>query len=189
MITPKRITLKDIARAAGCSVSATSKVLNQVRGGAGVGADLRQRILTCAEQLGYQTNQAARSLKQGRSNAIAVLLGSQPNVTFWAQLSNSLQEAARTAGQRIYTVTSYEELLDLHSARRIDAAIYLRGAYAAQYFATLRQLPIPSVSIDVEHRDAEHAELIPNLQAATFARNKIAQATKQTRNCMVAPKL
>ena len=169
MITPKRITLKDIAKAAGCSVSATSKVLNQVRGGAGVGAELRQRILDCAEQLGYQTNQAARSLKQGRSNGIALLLGPQPQSHFWTQLSNSLQDAARTAGQQAFIITDIDELSELHKSSRIDGAVYLRGAYAPQHFKALTQTALPAISIDVELRSSFNAELIPNLKDATFA--------------------
>ncbi|NLX04805.1 MAG: LacI family transcriptional regulator [Phycisphaerae bacterium] len=65
------VTLADIARRAGVSKTAVSRVVNHSRGTAGISASKRAEILRVAQDMGYLPNAASRATRQGRFNRIA----------------------------------------------------------------------------------------------------------------------
>ena len=67
----KRITIKDVARAADCSFVAVSRVLSG-RDLNHVSLDVQKRVRDAAERLGYKPSQAARALRTGRTNTIGL---------------------------------------------------------------------------------------------------------------------
>lgn len=67
------VTLLDIARACGVSVSTVSIVLSEAPLSQNVAAKTRDRIRTMAQQLGYHPDAYARSLRRRHSQTIAVL--------------------------------------------------------------------------------------------------------------------
>jgi len=69
----KKVTSKDVAKAAGVSQATVSYVLNNVEQ-ANISAETRQRVQQAARDLSYTPNVVARSLVQGRSNNIGVVL-------------------------------------------------------------------------------------------------------------------
>jgi DNA-binding LacI/PurR family transcriptional regulator len=67
------VTLNDVARACGYSVSTVSIVLSEAPLSQNVAEKTRQQIRTMAQQLGYHPNAFARSLRSRRSQTIGVL--------------------------------------------------------------------------------------------------------------------
>lgn len=67
------VTLLDVARACGFSVSTVSIVLSEAPLSQNVAAKTREKIRTMAQQLGYHPDAFARSLRRRRSQTIAVL--------------------------------------------------------------------------------------------------------------------
>jgi DNA-binding LacI/PurR family transcriptional regulator len=67
----KRVTIDDIAQAAGVSKGAVSYALNGRRG---VSESTRRRILEIAERLGWVPSSAARALSDGRAGALGLVL-------------------------------------------------------------------------------------------------------------------
>jgi LacI family transcriptional regulator len=67
----KNITIKDVAKNAGVSITIASFALNNVKGR--VSEELRQKVLEVADKLGYIPNAAARNLRVKTSNTIAVV--------------------------------------------------------------------------------------------------------------------
>jgi DNA-binding LacI/PurR family transcriptional regulator len=67
------VTLLDVARACGFSVSTVSIVLNETPLSLNVAATTRQQIRTMAKQLGYHPDAFARSLRSRRSQTIGVV--------------------------------------------------------------------------------------------------------------------
>lgn len=66
----RTVTLTDVARLAGVSISTASKALN---GRAQVKAQTRERVLHAAEQLNFQPNALAQGLLAGRSGTVGLL--------------------------------------------------------------------------------------------------------------------
>ena len=65
-------TLSDVARRSGVSPATASRALN---GRNGVNDDVRERVLTIANAMGYRPNRAAQNLAGGRSSVIGLVLG------------------------------------------------------------------------------------------------------------------
>jgi LacI family transcriptional regulator len=89
-----KVTIKEVARAAGVSPATVSRVFNDT---VPVDAETRARVLAAAEMLRYVPNAAARSLITSRTGTIGVLL---PDLhgTFYAQAVRGLNAAARQRG-------------------------------------------------------------------------------------------
>lgn len=66
----RRITIEDVARDAGVSVSAVSKV---IRGANGVSPQMKQKVSAAVERLGYRPHAGARGMR-GQSYTIGVML-------------------------------------------------------------------------------------------------------------------
>jgi LacI family transcriptional regulator len=69
--TRQTVTIQDVARTAGVSVSTVSRVLN---GKVDVAVDTQQRILSVIEELGYTTNLAARSMRSQKKNLVGLIM-------------------------------------------------------------------------------------------------------------------
>lgn len=71
--TGRRVTLRDVADAAGVSVSTVSYVLND-RAGTRISDETRDRVKRAANDLGYEVNSLARAVRTGRSALIQLSL-------------------------------------------------------------------------------------------------------------------
>lgn len=100
-----RVTIVDVARAAGISVSSASVAL---RGEAGVSAGTRAHVLRTAQRLGYQPNERARRLRQQRSCLLGVTFALDQ--TFHTDLVEWLYRAVDG--------TSYDLVLSATTAER-----------------------------------------------------------------------
>ena len=107
-----RVTLADVARAAGVSPITVSRAL---RGERAVDPVLIARVQAAAQALGYVPDPAARALASQRSSHVAVLVPMLSNALF-VDLLDAVQRSLRPAGyQTLMGVTHYnadeEELL------------------------------------------------------------------------------
>jgi DNA-binding LacI/PurR family transcriptional regulator len=87
-------TLRDVAAAAGVSIRTVSNVVN---GYAAVSDEKRQRVQAALDELGYRPNLVARSLKQGRSNLVALVLPELDN-PYFAELTRAIVEEGNARG-------------------------------------------------------------------------------------------
>ncbi|NLK74748.1 MAG: LacI family transcriptional regulator [Clostridiales bacterium] len=79
----KNITLKDIAKEAGTSVTTVYRVLNNKEG---VGDELRQKILKISKELGYTLNYAASSLSKKATNIVVFFPKKDETSRFYTNL-------------------------------------------------------------------------------------------------------
>jgi DNA-binding LacI/PurR family transcriptional regulator len=84
-------TLRDVAKRANVSIRTVSNVVN---GYAPVSAELRARVQTVLDELGYRPNLIARNLKQGRTGMIALVVP-ELDVPYFAELAREVITAAR----------------------------------------------------------------------------------------------
>src|SRR5690348_10784675 len=67
-----RITITDVAQAAGVSVATVSKVLNSRYG---VASSTSDRVMQVVRELGYESSLVARSMRSQRTDVIGILVG------------------------------------------------------------------------------------------------------------------
>lgn len=101
-----RVTLSDVAKAAGVSPITVSRAL---RGERAVDPALVARVREAADRLGYVPDPAARALASRRSTHVAVLIPMLSNALF-VDLLEAVQRTLRPAGyQTLIGVTHYDE--------------------------------------------------------------------------------
>jgi LacI family gluconate utilization system Gnt-I transcriptional repressor len=115
-----RVTLGDVAAAAGVSPITVSRAL---RGERSVAAELVEKVRAAAQQLGYVPDPAARALASSRSSHVAVLIPLLTN-TLFVDLLEAVHRTLLPAGyQTLIGVTHYdpleeEQLLNSYMAHR-----------------------------------------------------------------------
>ena len=101
-----RVTLNDVAHAAGVSPITVSRAL---RGERAVDPALVERVLAASNKLGYVPDPAARALASQRSNHVAILIPKLSNALF-VDLLDAAQQTLRAGGfQTLIGVTHYDE--------------------------------------------------------------------------------
>lgn len=146
----RRATIQDVARQAGVSVSAVSKVLRQAYG---VSPGMRERVTAAIDELGYRPHTGARAMR-GHSYTIGVVLTEltspfQPEVAQGVQVAlqdSPYQEVIVSAGgtDAARQKRAIEALLD----RRVDGLVLVSPWLDTPYLESLA-LRIPTVAVAV----------------------------------------
>lgn len=95
--TPSRPTLVTVARLAGVSVASASRVLS---GGGPATPAMQRRVRAAAEELGYVPDDAARSLRAGRTYQLGLAVADIGNPTYVAMM-RGIESITRAAGYRL----------------------------------------------------------------------------------------
>lgn len=143
-------SIKDIAEAVGVSVSTVSRVIN---GKSYVNEATRKKVLAMVEQINYQPNVLAKSLKMGRSNTICLMLPSIENLIFPA-ITRGVEEVARKHGFNVILCNTDEneeserEYIEKMKTYWIDGFILCSGNGTSSYAHELRDEGIPVVKVN-----------------------------------------
>lgn len=126
----KRPTIRDVAKVAHVSIGTVSAVVN---GGDWVSDKNRQRVLHAIQEIGYEPNIAARSLKRQLASTIGVIIPDLQN-PFFAAVAEGVHAVARkndvfvvlgVTGSEGHWEEYYARSL---RARRLDGTILLSGS-------------------------------------------------------------
>lgn len=99
-------TQVDVARLSGVSRAAVSYVLSGRSGGSiSISEETRLRIMQAAEELGYQPNAAAQSLRQQASHTIGVTISELNNPHSW-EIVRGVEDEARAKGYQLRLLSS-----------------------------------------------------------------------------------
>jgi LacI family gluconate utilization system Gnt-I transcriptional repressor len=104
----KRVTLVDVADAAGVSAITVSRVVNQPDK---VSEPLRRKVQETIDMLGYIPNQSASALASAKSKVIGVVIPSLSNTVFNDVLRGIYDEAG-SAGYKVLLVDSHYSPLE-----------------------------------------------------------------------------
>lgn len=111
-MTNQKVTLSEVAKLAGVSLGAASKVLNGGTSKIGVGAEARKRILEAARQLNYHTNMAASILAGGSSKLIGVFTDSFAQYRT-LRLLQEIERLSSELGYRIMTSLFHDNIANM----------------------------------------------------------------------------
>jgi LacI family transcriptional regulator len=98
-------TIRDVAKKAGVSVATVSHVINGTRK---VAPETEARVRRAMEELGYQPNTIAQSLRKRITYAIGILVSDITN-PFFATLVRGAEDAALEAGYSVIVCNSDED--------------------------------------------------------------------------------
>ena len=154
----RHITIKDIAREAGVSVSLVSFVMNNRIGADGkrkyrVSEDTRLRVLEVARRLNYQPNSAARNLRQGRSHVIGAVLSDMSNI-FYGAIARYLEDLALDHGFTLLIGSTDEDPQKFESVVRtflekdVEGFIVVPTEGSESTMNYLQNAGVPTVVID-----------------------------------------
>ena len=168
-----RLTITDVAIAAGVSVPTVSKVIN---GRPDVATTTRERVLSVIDDTGYVVGRAARAMRHGRSGLIDVVVPSLDN-EYLFEIIRSVEEALAPTGLRLaLSVSGHVPRRERQWLNKVmdgstDGAILVLARGQSAGLAELRLHGIPFVVID--HR-GELGSDVPSVGATNFAGGRAA---------------
>ncbi|HEU4703919.1 MAG TPA: LacI family DNA-binding transcriptional regulator [Conexibacter sp.] len=152
-----RASMREVADAAGVAMSSVSRVLS---GHPDVSPAMRVRVMEAVEQLGYQPDLLAQSLRRRASLTVGFVVGDISNPLL-AQIALGAETALREAGySMLLTNSENDPALDarhigLFQQRRVDGLLLsLAAEDHAGTLAALGALEVPVVLVDRELRGA-----------------------------------
>ncbi|AGK51545.1 periplasmic binding s and sugar binding domain of LacI family protein [Burkholderia thailandensis MSMB121] len=143
------LRIKDVAEAAGVSVTTVSRVLSN---NGPVRDTVRRRVLEVIERLDYRPNAAARRLRSGETATIGLIVSDVRN-PFFTEVSRAVEDAAYAQGMRVILCNTDENpekeamYLRLMESERVTGVIYSPTYDAARQFDA-RAHAFPVVMID-----------------------------------------
>jgi LacI family transcriptional regulator len=144
---PGAVTLRDIAEETGVSVNTVSRALT---GKHDINVETKARVMAAAERLGYTPNLMARSLVQGRTRTIGLLVTDCTH-PFYATLIREVEKVAAENRYGLLLATSNEDPLKeeaavhLLSERRVDGLLLSPVSVDAPHIRALLRAKLPTV--------------------------------------------
>lgn len=156
-----RVTMQEVARAAGVSRSAVSNFLNRPEL---VSVQSARRIAAAIEQLGYIPNAAARSLRATTSQTVGLVV-LDAFVPFFSLLAQGVEDAAVEEGWAILSANSSrmrsreKQHLELFASWNVDGVIIYPTGDISASLDMLRSRGIGSVLVG-EPKPAPHVNSV-----------------------------
>lgn len=162
MSTRENVTMKDIAERVGVSVVTVSKALNDRDG---VSEETKKKIQQLADEMGYRYNVMARSIKEGYSYNIGVIIAERFAgdiqsfyLKFYKHISMLLEKYDYSGILNILTEEDEENCIlpKSYQERKVDAFILL-GQIHKSYIEALQKSEIPIIFLDFydEHANVD----------------------------------
>ncbi|PAB59204.1 LacI family DNA-binding transcriptional regulator [Anaeromicrobium sediminis] len=160
------ITIKDIAKQAGVSISTVSRVIN---GSKPVSNEIRQKVMQIIEETGYMPNPIARSLVMKKSQLIGVVVPDISN-TFINEILSGIEEIGRMYNYDILLCSTYgdqeQELryLNLLKAKQVEGIVFMTWELDEKLIKYISNIDTPVVLIN---RNTDKLE-IPSVSIDNF---------------------
>ncbi|WP_336295558.1 Mal regulon transcriptional regulator MalI [Cronobacter dublinensis] len=170
MTQAKRITINDVAQAAGVSVATVSLVLS---GKGRISSATGQRVNDAIEQLGFVRNRQASALRGGPSGVIGLIVRDL-TTPFYAELTAGLSEALEAQGRVLFLLqggrdeAQMQRCLDTLLDQGVDGVVVAGGGgQGAAWQAQARGRGIPLLFASrASHHDEVDTVRPDNQQAA-----------------------
>jgi LacI family transcriptional regulator len=149
----KKVSISDIARKAGVSVSTVSFVMNDKAVKMRISLEVIQRVEKIAKEMGYRPNQLARGLRTGKTKTIGLIVENISNA-FFATLAKTIEDEAKKYDYKVvYCSTDNDEekareLINMLSQRQVDGYIITPTLNLAEEIRKLQAENKPVVLVD-----------------------------------------
>lgn len=170
----KRVSIKDVARAAGVAYSTVSRALND---NPRISKETRDRIHRLAEEMGYTANAVAKSLQMRQTDTVGFVVTSLDD-PFFPDIVKGAENVARTAGLSVFLSVSYNkpeiemEAIETFHRRRVDGILMASSRVGTNYVDRLARINVPVVLIQNEAEEGHdflHSVVTDDLVGAQLA--------------------
>lgn len=169
------VGIKDIAKAAGVSISTVSYALN---GSTKITEKTRQRIMAIADELNYVPNMAARTLKKQQTNIIGVYLADYAG-SFYGELLDGIKRGLAAYDYEMIVCSGQKSHLFIPE-RMVDGAIILDWTFRTEEIERLANRGHQMVVLDREiDCETTHKVLLDNQGGATLVIGKMIDSGSQ----------
>ncbi len=144
------VTIKDVAKLAGVSISTVSRVINNSKP---VSPEVRRKVLDAIDELGYKPNQVARSLVTKKSNLIGVIVTDIGN-SYVAQMIRGIEEVGRMYNYDILLSSSYGnpdtemKFAELLRSKQVEGIILISETINKDVIDEIKGFNIPFVYLN-----------------------------------------
>jgi LacI family transcriptional regulator/LacI family repressor for deo operon, udp, cdd, tsx, nupC, and nupG len=149
-MSPKAVSIQDIAASAGVSHSTVSRALHD---SPLISPAMRQRIQQLAADMGYTPNAVAQSLKGQRTNTVGLVITSIAD-PFVGRVVRGVEDVAQAARISVFLSVSRNdperelEVIETFHRRRVDGVISATAQIRGSYVRRLAQINLPTVLIN-----------------------------------------
>ena len=166
----RKVTMRDVAMHAGVSTATVSHVIN---GTHFVSEDRKARVLNSIDELGYQPNEMARTLRTGKKNMIGFIVPDIANEFFAAVIEEVERVIGRNSYKLIITNTHEDEDNEVEAIRALTSGMVdgILIASTAKQFSTIRDVipnGFPAVLIDRTFPDCSLHSIVISNHAAMY---------------------
>lgn len=163
--------MKDVASAAGVSMTTVSLVLNDKA--VGIPAETKQRVLDAAAALGYRPNALAANLRTRTSDTIGFVSDTIATTPYAGAMIQGAQDAAWKAGKLILTInTNGDPAVEAYALNALLGRQVEGMVYAAMYHQVI-DVPavakeVPLVLLDARSADSEIPSVVPDERGGAY---------------------
>jgi DNA-binding LacI/PurR family transcriptional regulator len=153
-----RVSIKDIAKAAGVSHSTVSRALSD---SPLVSDETKARIQRLAREMGYSPNILARSLVTRRTYTVGVVVTTIAD-PFIAEVVQGIEVAAHNHGYTVILCSSESApereiaAVEMLQSKRVDGVIVTSSRIGALYLEHLERIGVPIVLINNRNEQSGH---------------------------------
>ena len=182
--------MRHVAKRANVSVTTVSHVINETRP---VSDELRQRVLTAMDELGYQPNLLARSLRQGKTHTIGMIIPDNAN-PFFAEMARGVEDTSFEQGYSVILCNSDgnldKELLyaNVLAEKRVDGILFVVAGLSTKRILDLQARRMPLAVVDRDLPDAAvDSVLTDNAQGGWLATHHLVELGHHRIGCITGP--
>ncbi|OOE14501.1 LacI family DNA-binding transcriptional regulator [Fictibacillus arsenicus] len=159
------VTLKDVAKRAGVSVSTASYSIN---GSSLITKETKQKVLLAAKEIGYRTNGPAKNLKEKKTNIIGLFLSGFTG-PFFTDMMEGIQDVVIQNGYELMVYAS-DDKHRLLVERYVDGAIILNYHMEDSFLESIADEKLPCIVLDREMETPFiNQVLLPNERGSAMA--------------------
>ena len=170
----RTVTIKDVAKQAGVSISTVSRVINNSKP---VTDEVKQRVLEVIRRTGYIPNPLARSLVTKKSQLIGVIV---PEVSdsFVNEMLDGIEEVAKMYDYEILLANTYSDKeqemksLNLLRAKQIEGIVMISNKIDNDHIEYINSLSIPATYISKTAREYDINSVDISNKNATYDMTK-----------------
>lgn len=174
-VTRRQVGIRDVAAAAGVSVTTVSHVLNETPH-TRTSDDTKERVKQAAEQLGYKANRLARGLRINASGMVGLITEEIAITPYAGRIIQGAQEEAAKGGFTLAILNSElnpdpeidPKLSQALVDRQTDGLIYAT-VYHDEVVVPAQMHAAPAVLIGARDRDGDVPSVMPDERAGAAA--------------------